>query len=522
MKSFDAVHNPSAVESADANVDDDGREKRTGTLMTASAHIITAGVGSGALLVAWGITPLGWVAGTLILVTFAVVNYYTSTMLADCYRSDAGARNYTYMDVVRSYLGGKVGKTSVTGTVVGVDVTASDKIWKAFQATGDIAFSYSFSTILDTLRSSPPENKVMKKATLAGVSTTTVFYILCGCMGYAAFGNRAPGDFLTDFGFYEPYWLINFDNACIDLHLMAAYQVFAQPIFQLVENKCNKAWPENNFINKEHSINIPFLGKWRINFFRLVWRTAYVILTTFVAVIFPFFNSILGLIGATAFWPLTVYFPVEMHISQRKAHPKFKKFRDEIFEEFDDLKLIFDKNIATGTNAIGLGETTDAQTVRVAETEKEQANCGEEFSFDVQQNYESQSSFFCSPSDDTLEKLPLRKRQKTSPLNKGDDLFTQKESVEEADELNTLTTITQKLFNLIEERETRQKQEAEQREAEKKKNNLWEAVKEVSDLEEHVRFDAVKLINQLGMKDVFISMSVDERYGWIKHNVIGF
>ena len=98
--------------------------------------------------------------------------------------------------------------------------------------------------------------------------------------------------------------------------------MFAQPIFQLVENKCNKAWPENNFINKEHSINIPFLGKWRINFFRLVWRTAYVILTTFVAVIFPFFNSILGLIGATAFWPLTVYFPVEMHISQRKV----KKF----------------------------------------------------------------------------------------------------------------------------------------------------------------------------------------------------
>ena len=105
MKSFDAVHNPSAVESADANVDDDGREKRTGTLMTASAHIITAVIGSGVLSLAWAIAQLGWVAGTLILVTFAIVNYYTSTMLADCYRSDAGARNYTYMDVVRSYLG---------------------------------------------------------------------------------------------------------------------------------------------------------------------------------------------------------------------------------------------------------------------------------------------------------------------------------------------------------------------------------------------------------------------------------
>lgn len=86
--------------------------------------------------------------------------------------------------------------------------------------------------------------------------------------------------------------------------------------------------------------------------------------------------------------------------------------------------------------------------------------------------------------------------------------------------MNALTTITHKLFNLIEGRESRQKQEAEQREAEKKKNNLWEAIKEVSDLEEHVRYDAIKSIHQLGMKDVFINMSVDERRGWIKHNVI--
>ena len=65
----------------------------------------------------------------------------------------------------------------------------------------------------------------MKKASLAAVSTTTAFYILCGCIGYATFGNQAPGDFLTDFGFYEPYWLIDFANACIAVHLIGAYQV---------------------------------------------------------------------------------------------------------------------------------------------------------------------------------------------------------------------------------------------------------------------------------------------------------
>lgn len=92
-----------------------------------------------------------------------------------------------------------------------------------------------FSLLQDTLRSSPPENKVMKKASLIGVSTTTVFYLLCGCIGYAAFGNIAPGDFLTDFGFYEPFWLVIFANVCIAVHLVGAYQVIvALTIFMLI------------------------------------------------------------------------------------------------------------------------------------------------------------------------------------------------------------------------------------------------------------------------------------------------
>lgn len=77
----------------------------------------------------------------------------------------------------------------------------------------------------DTLKSSPAENKVMKKATFVGISTTTTFYVLCGCVGYAAFGNQAPGNFLTGFGFYEPFWLVDFANICIAVHLIGAYQV---------------------------------------------------------------------------------------------------------------------------------------------------------------------------------------------------------------------------------------------------------------------------------------------------------
>lgn len=77
----------------------------------------------------------------------------------------------------------------------------------------------------DTLRSSPPENKTMKRASLFGIITTTVFYMSVGCAGYAAFGDDAPGNLLTGFGFYNPYWLVDFGNACVVVHLVGAYQV---------------------------------------------------------------------------------------------------------------------------------------------------------------------------------------------------------------------------------------------------------------------------------------------------------
>eukprot|EP00494_Astrolonche_serrata_P011647 UN11736 len=39
--------------------------------------------------------------------------------------------------------------------------------------------------------------------------------------------------------------------------------------------------------------------------------------STLLAILMPFFNDILGFLGAIGFWPLTVYFPVEMYVRQR-------------------------------------------------------------------------------------------------------------------------------------------------------------------------------------------------------------
>lgn len=73
------------------------------------------------------------------------------------------------------------------------------------------------------MKSHPPENKVMKRASLYVVGGTALFYVSLGCMGYAAFGNDVPGNVLA--GFYEPFWLVDIANIAVIIHLIGAYQV---------------------------------------------------------------------------------------------------------------------------------------------------------------------------------------------------------------------------------------------------------------------------------------------------------
>ncbi|XP_043700856.1 probable amino acid permease 7 isoform X5 [Telopea speciosissima] len=219
-----------------------------------------------------------------------------------------------------------IGNRRVKGSISGVQTaTIAQKVWKVSQALGDIAFAYPYSVILieiqDTLKSPPPENQTMKKASMTAVLITTFFYLCCGCFGYAAFGDQTPGNLLTGFGFYEPYWLIDFANACIVLHLVGGYQVFSQPVFAVFEKWCAEKVPNSGFVNNSYTIKIPQLPVLRINLLRLCFRTCYVLSTTGLAMLFPYFNQVLGLLGALNFWPLTIYFPVQMYFVQRKIEP---------------------------------------------------------------------------------------------------------------------------------------------------------------------------------------------------------
>ncbi|XP_006647812.2 probable amino acid permease 7 [Oryza brachyantha] len=211
----------------------------------------------------------------------------------------------------------------VKGGIGGIAmVSATQKAWRVSQAIGDIAYAYPYASVLleieDTLR--PPENETMKTASRASVAVTTFFYLGCGCFGYAAFGDATPGNLLTGFGFYEPYWLVDFANLCIVLHLLGGYQVYSQPVFAVVERRMGG--PAAGVVEVPLPVGSPpRRRRCRVNLYRLCFRTAYVAATTALAVWFPYFNQVVGLLGAFAFWPLSIHFPVEMYLVQKKVAP---------------------------------------------------------------------------------------------------------------------------------------------------------------------------------------------------------
>ncbi|CAI9088133.1 OLC1v1022379C1 [Oldenlandia corymbosa var. corymbosa] len=400
--------------------------QRTGTVWTATAHIITGVIGAGVLSLAWSTAQLGWIAGPLSMIVFAVITLISTLLLIECYMShdsEAGLiRHRSLTGVVKYYLGEKNQKIcaifvveslygcaiaytitvtesisaiqkancyhkhgheahcggnnskfmlmfgalqilvsqipdfhnmawlsviaaamsftyasiglglglakvaengKIMGSISGVSTSNSaDKMWLVFQGLSDIAFAYPYSVIIleiqDTLKSPPPENKTMIKASRFSIFTTTVFYLCCGCFGYAAFGDKTPGNLLTGFGFYEPYWLVDFANACIILHLVGGYQIFSQVIFAMVEKWFARKYPNHPLSKNLDFKKLPFLGNVEVNMFRLVFRTVYVVTVTGISILFPYFNQVLGVLGALNFWSLGIYFPVEVFIKHRK------------------------------------------------------------------------------------------------------------------------------------------------------------------------------------------------------------
>uniref|UniRef100_M4ERU7 Myb/SANT-like domain-containing protein n=1 Tax=Brassica campestris TaxID=3711 RepID=M4ERU7_BRACM len=166
--------------------------------------------------------------------------------------------------------------------------------------------------------------------------------------------------------------------------------------------------------------------------------------------------------------PITKRFtaPDEVWKEYFKGHPNSENMRDNTFEDFEDLQIIFESATARGNNSFGLGDDTNAEAFEVEN--------------DVQEKEDEIHTENVIETNETTrraskEKLPSRKRAK--PNGDGDA----SESINPGDRSEKVLTemigVSTNIMNLMQQREERHQKEAEEKEAEKRKNNVWDAIK---------------------------------------------
>lgn len=108
----------------------------------------------------------------------------------------------------------------------------------------------------------------------------------------------------------SPAWTIVLANILIFVHMLAAAQLFSQVIFGALELQLHAWWP-----------SLRAMRAWLL---RLVVRSAAVCLWAVLACIVPLFTDFVGLVGALAYWPTFVLFPlgmwVRMHATSKRRY----------------------------------------------------------------------------------------------------------------------------------------------------------------------------------------------------------
>lgn len=112
---------------------------------------------------------------------------------------------------------------------------------------------------------------------------------------------------LSTFTALHAVWVIVLANALVFTHMLSAVQLFTQPLYAAIEQGVARRWPWTPLSTS------PRLTK-------LVWRSLYVALITFISALIPFFSQIIGLVGAVIYWPTAILFPVFVWLAVYPPH----------------------------------------------------------------------------------------------------------------------------------------------------------------------------------------------------------
>lgn len=153
---------------------------------------------------------------------------------------------------------GLVHASNNEGSVGGRESSPANKAFNILNSLGAIGFAFNFSLILpeiqDTLKQPPSAVRTMKTVCAFAVTGCFVFYFMISVAGYAALGNNVAPIILDSF--CGPNWAILLAQIAILLHMLTAYQVFGQAMFNTLESHV-KWWILRREEKQYHSSGVP-------------------------------------------------------------------------------------------------------------------------------------------------------------------------------------------------------------------------------------------------------------------------
>ncbi|XP_030441985.2 lysine histidine transporter 1-like [Syzygium oleosum] len=180
--------------------------------------------------------------------------------------------------------------------------TTPAKVFNFLSALGDVAFAYAgHNVVLEiqaTIPSTPakPSKGPMWRGVVFAYIVVAMCYFPVALVGYWVYGNKVEDNILISLE--KPTWLIIMANAFVVIHVIGSYQLYAMPVFDMIETV---------LVKKLHFKPSTML--------RFVSRNLYVAFTMFVAITFPFFGGLLGFFGGFAFAPTTYFLPCVMWLA---------------------------------------------------------------------------------------------------------------------------------------------------------------------------------------------------------------
>ncbi|KAG0601556.1 hypothetical protein M758_11G121300 [Ceratodon purpureus] len=178
------------------------------------------------------------------------------------------------------------------------ELSHRDLVFRAFNSIGVIAFAYAAHNVVLEIQNAIPSTpeKTSETEMMRAVWITYVVVALCyfpmAVVVYKVHGNAISPNVLSFLQYHvkgAPRGLVVTANVMLILHLIGSYQVFAQPVFKLLEDRSN-------------------LGR-HDYFKKFVIRFIYVGISTVIAMIFPHFSPLLGFFGGFAIAPTTYFLP---------------------------------------------------------------------------------------------------------------------------------------------------------------------------------------------------------------------